>query len=335
MIKKDVDYQSAIDLIHELLKDENLSTEQKNSIICRLSGLKAEKETAYRLKGYFANKKDIFVLNNIKLFHNEQNVQIDHLVLSRKGMYFVESKSVADSICVNEYNEWFRYYGKTPIPINSPVEQVNFQGKKLFAFLKDNLAKFRKSLLGLQGQIGYYLEHYFVAISEKGKIYGKGRSQYKDVVMKYDMIPKAIENLENQTLLQLVIDGNCLQRSELEALANLLLESDISNEPQEEIQQWAIENGLIDVEDKSQQQDPIDDLKTCPSCQQATRVIRYGKYGYYFSCESCGDTFSIREKCPSCDKPARISKKKESYYLVCSTCGISLDYFVNPVTQLN
>ena len=310
MIKKEIDYQTAIDLIHELLKDENLSSGQKQYLVCRLSGLTAEKETAYRLSGSFAKQRDLFVLNNIKISNHGQNLQIDHLIVSRKALYIIESKSVSDRIGVNEYDEWCLYYGKKTYSINSPVEQVTLQKEKLMDFLQDNLSKFRISVLGFQAQINIYPGYTFVAISKKGKIIGKGRNKHKNTVLKHDLIPGKIKKMEQQGVFRIFNDKNFLHKNEVRALVDFLLESDMSTAPYDDIFQWALENGLVKQDDQPQQDDSLEDLNICPSCKQSSRIIRYGKYGYYFSCESCENTSSIKEKCPSCGHQAPNQQEK-------------------------
>lgn len=241
MIAKDVDYTSAVELIDELLKTEKLSADQRHYLINMRSGIQAEKHTAYCLDVHFAHANDIFVLNNLKVIHGDHITQVDHLVLSRKGMYFIESKSVADRIEVNEYEEWFRIYGDTHIPIKSPVEQVNQQVIKVCQLMQDNLIEFRRQFLGLQGQIGCYPIHHFVAVSEKGTITGSGRKMFKDCVMKYEFVPKRIKRLERRSLWDIITleTKNFFNKNELTLLVEFLLNCDASCEHVTAIREWA------------------------------------------------------------------------------------------------
>ena len=324
MIPAETDYQSAISLINNILKNNKLSYYSKQELLKQRSGLKAEKEIAYSLSAYFKNKKDIIVINNLKINHNGVTAQVDHLIISRKAMYFVESKSISDTIDINKYDEWFRIWNDTTTPINSHVLQVERQKEIILQFMNDNLTEFRKKLLGLQGQIKYYPQHVFVAISEKGNITGEGRKKHTKTLMKHDKIPPKIKGLEKTSIGQTIIsDKYFLNRNELEALADLLLKSNINKEPVERIYEWITAN-IPDLVPN------ISSPEKCTKCNKSTLIIKWGKYGYYFACTSCDNTFSIKESCPACKKTAKIKKDKSSYFLVCPVCGYKELYFSAP-----
>ncbi|MEW6535011.1 MAG: NERD domain-containing protein [Candidatus Auribacterota bacterium] len=328
MILKNVNYKAAIDLIHQILAKNHLSNEQRQLLINWRAGLEAEKQTAYNLGAHFGITDDIFVFNNLKIARDEFNAQLDHLLVSRNALYFIESKSVSDRIEVNEYEEWVRIYGETSTPIKSPVEQVKQQAVIVRQFLSVHLNEFREKFLGIQSQIGAYPCHFFVAISEKGTISGNGRDKFKNIVMKYDQIPGEIKKMEKGSIFRKLLEPCFLKHTEHKALADLLLNSDINTEPVEEIRAWACAESLCipAVKEKTTSGSA---KKLCPECGKDTLSIQWGKYGYYFVCDSCKQTSSIKETCPSCSNPAKIKKDKQSFFLVCSVCDIRKPYFIN------
>ena len=91
------------------------------------AGYEAEKQMAFYLRRAFADQRDVFVFNDIKLQRNGETAQIDHLVLHPFGFYLVESKSVTGSITVNAQGEYTRQYGKKVSGMKSPVTQVKIR----------------------------------------------------------------------------------------------------------------------------------------------------------------------------------------------------------------
>src|SRR4051812_29419030 len=76
----------------------------------RRSGRQAEEQLAYYLLRDFAKYTDIIVFNGIRLEHNGDAAQMDHLLLHPYGFVIVESKSVAAQVAFNSRGEWTRYY---------------------------------------------------------------------------------------------------------------------------------------------------------------------------------------------------------------------------------
>ena len=133
MICKEVDYAAAIGRWQKLIDGGRLSPRQKQSAISQLAGLQAEKDMAYHLKVFFADRDAFAVFNNLKIEHNGLTAQIDHLVLTRWTAYFIESKSVSQVITVNEHGEWGRLYNRRFSPIESPIEQSRRHKETLFS----------------------------------------------------------------------------------------------------------------------------------------------------------------------------------------------------------
>lgn len=137
------------------------------------AGDEAEKQMAFYLKRAFGKTKDIFVLNDLRIVHEGDAAQIDHLLVTRYGLFIVESKSVHGTVAFNEHGEWMRVYGngdKQGMP--SPVKQAEEQGKIVRSFLISNREKLLgKVLFGMkQRGFSYCPIKVRVAISDTGVI---------------------------------------------------------------------------------------------------------------------------------------------------------------------
>jgi DNA-directed RNA polymerase subunit RPC12/RpoP len=68
----------------------------------------------------------------------------------------------------------------------------------------------------------------------------------------------------------------------------------------------------------------------CLACGNTDLIILYGKFGYYFECNKCHKTNSIKEKCEKCGKQLKPHKDGNHFYIKCDDCGTSKLFFTNP-----
>jgi hypothetical protein len=68
---------------------------------------------------------------------------------------------------------------------------------------------------------------------------------------------------------------------------------------------------------------------SCRKCGLDDLRIVHGPYGYYFKCQACQGNTPIKETCQSCSGPAKVSKSKQEFYLVCSSCQTKSHYWTN------
>ena len=171
-----------------ILKEKQLSNSQNPKI---RAGEEAERQMAFYLQRGFAKKNECFVLNDLRIVHNDDVAQVDHLLVTPFGLFIIESKSVHGKIIVNKRNEWSRTYNKEVEGMSSPVLQAEAQGKVFRELLMEN----KESLLGkaLFGttQKGFVNCKIFiyVAISDKGVI---DREHDVKELFKADQICKSI-----------------------------------------------------------------------------------------------------------------------------------------------
>lgn len=136
------------------------------------AGEDAEKQMAFYLQRTFRKRDDCFVINDLRLVHDGDVAQIDHLVVSTHGLFIVESKSVHGTISINKHGDWKRSYNNESSGMPSPVLQAQEQGRILKELLRENAEQILgKFMFGkLQKGFGYCPVCTYVAISDCGII---------------------------------------------------------------------------------------------------------------------------------------------------------------------
>lgn len=178
-----------------ILKEKQVALSQDPKI---RAGEEAEKQMAFYLQRNFSKLKNIFLLNDLRIVHENEVAQIDHLVISKFGLFIIESKSVYGKISINEQNEWSRSYNNQAreFGMPSPVLQAEAQSKILREVLVDNKDKLLSKLLGvLQKGFKHCPINVYIAVSDNGII---DRKISIPELFKADQISNAIkEKLNN------------------------------------------------------------------------------------------------------------------------------------------
>lgn len=149
-----------------ILKEKDFK--DKKSYLQKL-GDNAEKQMAFYLKRYFGESEKFFVFNDLKITHNGETCQIDHLVLTTTGFFIIESKSCVGQISYDNKDQWIRHTEKRNYGMQSPIQQVELQIKILKAFLQDKADKDRDllgTLVGIPQGFGARLYMKIVAIAD-------------------------------------------------------------------------------------------------------------------------------------------------------------------------
>lgn len=152
-----------------ILKEKELSNA---SAIKIRAGEEAEMQMAFYLNRSFRKSDDCFVINDLRIVHDGDAAQIDHLIVSKFGLFIVESKSIHGTISINKHGEWRRTYGAEATGVPSPVIQAREQGRILKEMLRENAElTLGKMLFGkIQKGYGYCPINVYVAISDTGII---------------------------------------------------------------------------------------------------------------------------------------------------------------------
>ena len=333
MIITKPNYQKRIDILNQVIDSGKLSAEDAKIAKNTIAGLLLEKQMAYELDIAFDQYEDILVLNDLKVEYNGKTAQIDHLVLTCYSAYFIESKSVAGSLQVNEYDEWTRWYGKKPVNMESPIMQSKRHAKILFDLLSANEKSFMGKILGFQKRLGSYTAHHYIAVSTRTNITGKGRDKYRDSLKKADQITETILDFHNKhagghlnALLNSTDDDKFKTMNDVELLgmAKFLIENNIAEDnPLKAFNltyQQSAPNAPTQVQEKQAEYNVKQEKDICPECSHQMEI--WSKYGYFWKCTACGKTVAIKEFCPKCKKKMKVRKHRNQYFLGCKDCSI-------------
>lgn len=155
----------------EILQQNNISSTQKKAIITEIkilkSGLKGENTSAYFLDFNFGDSKNWAVIHDIRIEHNGQVAQIDHLLINRfLEFYVLESKNYANGMKITDEGEFLIYFGGRSKAVESPIEQNERHIFLLQKLLKDN-ADILPKRLGMRMQPAY---KNYVIVSPSSKV---------------------------------------------------------------------------------------------------------------------------------------------------------------------
>ena len=112
------------------------------------SGNVGEQKVDYALKwldsSYIIIKKnskdkvgnDCIIITNQSFIDETQ--EYDHLVISNKGIFSVETKNFAGKIIVDKQGNWIRKHGEEEEGIKNPIQQIRQHEKMLASFLPED-----------------------------------------------------------------------------------------------------------------------------------------------------------------------------------------------------
>lgn len=117
-----------IEALNALMALPHIDNATKNKIDREIrnirSGIAGEKEAAYNINFHYENSKNWMVIHDLRLQHQGQSAQIDHLLINRfMEVYVCESKRFGEGITINEHGEFSAYYQGKAYGIPSPIEQ--------------------------------------------------------------------------------------------------------------------------------------------------------------------------------------------------------------------
>lgn len=284
---------------------------QPTSDIRLKAGQEAEKQMAFYLKREFGKDKNIFVFNNIRIIHEDEVAQIDHLILHPYGFALVESKSVSGSVEINEHGEWIRWYNDKPTGMRSPIIQLEMQKEVLISFLDGNAKKILGKILGLVQQgVGRRKFDCIVAISDKTVITRK--KEITDVY-KADAVAGILRKRIKQHKRDIITGSSVwFNKNELQSITNFLITSDQSKgklipQPQVAPKDLVSSKVVTTKANKTSKTPQIKYVKppfSCPNCK-IPFDIRYSR-NHYLYCYNCRRCDSLEPQCPQCNSIAEL-----------------------------
>ncbi|AWK87399.1 hypothetical protein DEW08_15265 [Azospirillum thermophilum] len=158
------------------------------------AGHKAEEQMAFYLRRVFGDRRDVVVLNGLRLVRGGDAAQIDHLVLSRFGVIIVESKSVSTRIQVNEHKEWSRFHDGDWHGMQSPIIQARLQADFLLKYLEAEVPAELRTRQGFRRPFTTLRCDILVAVSDQG-IIGRPANPPLPELLKADQVTERILDL--------------------------------------------------------------------------------------------------------------------------------------------
>jgi len=273
----------------------------------RKSGRKAEEQMAFYLKRAFAKQPDLHVLNNIRLEHNNDAAQIDHLVIHPYGIVIIESKSVKDGkIQIKDDGQWVRWYNNESRGMASPLNQAKLQK----TFLQEVLIAASKN----PTVVNAIPIHITIAISDSGLIIWPKSGEIPGV-HKSDQITEIINKIiTEETSKQGSKPAIGMQNAQ--KISEYLIKVHQPLEKQNTIEQK--------VEQKQAEYTvPETPKKQCRHCNSNKLEITFAK-DYYFRCLDCNKNTSIKKLfCENCNRTMKLHKNKNDFYIECDHCKSS------------
>jgi hypothetical protein len=314
------------------------------------AGDEAERQMAHYLKRVFGDNPNVHVVNHLRLEHEGEVAQIDHLIFHRAGFIIVESKSVTGSVRINEREEWARQWNGRWSGMPSPVLQARRQADMLRALLQAHKVDLRnKILFGLkQGGFKEFIIDVVVAISDQGVI--ESRGDLPDV-KKADQVPDHVKaliqaharaasllssetrkgemgfNLSPEEFVR--VSAFLRNRHQEKGAAAMQPSGPAVEAPAAPLGSGAGVMPSVPPAGPEARTPGASPSYQCSKCKSADLEIRFG-HTYYFHCRACSGNTPIKLTCPPCGSAARTRKRGSQFFRECSACGSSELYFTNP-----
>ena len=299
-----------------IVKDKDaISNPTKNEA----KGDAAEKQMAFLLNREFGESKDVFVFNDLRIERNGEIAQIDHLIVYKFGFVIIESKSIGNSVIINEHKE-FEIKSKG---IKSPIEQANLQKKLLRSYLRDSEKELLVTMLKMQTTFAKCPLDVFVAVADKTKIKRLGNVEVPELKKADQVISSVIELMKRHKKASGLLakpDGQFgLYKFKDEELDKIVAHLKDSHRPSSR------------TEDPKQAKPAATKKRPtymCTHCHETNLSIQYGR-SYYFKCHSCDGNTPIKNRCPQCNEVTKTRKSKKEFTSICKACDSEELFFVN------
>lgn len=297
----------------------------------RSAGVKQEQDVAFYLRRSYKTNALVMVLNDIRVTHDGETAQIDHLIVYPYGFIVVESKSIRGEVRVNERDEWSRSYNGQWTGMPSPIKQAELQLKILKSYLRDHTHQLLgKLIIGVQKGFGGRCYDVFCAISSDAIIdRGNASAKTGEKLVKSEFVTDALDKImdfkKSYNLAAKIFDTRPdFTQDEMQKICSLLLNnkpvSDTGTQDEPHQNTKPVKN---DVTMSTPQIKPSSINVQCKKCGEFTGLSPHaGKFGYYAKCAKCGGNTPLKLPCPSCkSQETKVSKSQSQYLLKCNSCS--------------
>ena len=287
------------------------------------------------------NKKTYHLIKNVTIPTENGTTQIDHIIVSKYGIFVVETKNYKGWIFGREkQKEWTQQIYKVKNKFQNPLRQNYKHTKTLEKLLEIAPDKIFSVIVFIGGSI-------FKTKMPENVTKGIGYVRYikskKDILFSEEEVANIISIISSGRLrpslkthfqhtahVKEIIKSKKDNHSRFMPGNNNLSnfeskkENHVISEQHDQLQNKvpAVTNNLKETEEYSiKAPNPY-----CPKCKEL-RILLSGPYGYYWKCTSCNENESIRVSCPNCKTKMKIHKNKNEYSIKCDSCDVQGHYY--------
>src|SRR3989338_3937638 len=291
MIIKEADNKTCdIEKLKSLLNHSKATASQKEKIEREIrmigAGINGENSSAHQLEFYWKSSNNWAIIHDLRLEHDEQVAQIDHILINRfLDIWVCESKHFTEGVAIDDKGQFTAFYKGKPSGQPSPIEQ-----NKRHIHLLQKICDDGK--MWLPKRMGITLKpriKSLILISKNARITlpKKANFEWLNEIIKVDQIKTNIdEDGESANLISL---GKVISPETLELFAKELA---MKHRPIKI--DWNAKFGLVDtienmptnklkVEEQSPEYQTITN-NSCKHCNSTKVEINHGKFGYHFRC---------------------------------------------------
>ncbi len=260
------------------LYNKSSSKKQKKLIFEEIqkvkSGYEAEKENAFYLDARLCDNKNLLLLNDIRIEHDGEVAQIDHIIITRFGIELLESKSSTGVMTINNDGSISIKHGSKTSTLPNPLEQSYRHARILEKFLQsENLLSSRIKMLG-----GIFIDNK-ILINPKTTL---TNSSLPDGFFRADsfitMRNKEIDNIGIIKSLKLISTAYPIDMAYDIANAIIKAHSPIKHDYRKKFRVEGETNSeKSNNKEKADGQDNIENETICPRCKKGKLVKRVTK----------------------------------------------------------
>ncbi|WP_018871063.1 nuclease-related domain-containing protein [Thioalkalivibrio sp. ALgr3] len=332
------------------------------------AGHQQEQDVAFYLRREFADDESVRVINDLRIEHNGERAQMDHLVVHPYGLVVIESKSIYGEVKVNGHGEWSRSYRGEWYGMPSPVRQAELQEALVKDLLRENVEQFLGKLLGMQTQIGGRDWRTLCAVSSSAILHrDEMPREITDRVVKSEFVADKVRELVGSRAKGLLTGRPRFSQKEIEGIGDFLMQNHLGDtgataaevreapasaepapqaapeaepesrpapQPEAQPQPQQAQAETTDSQPAASSAAATDGAVACKNCGELQNLNgMYGKYGYYVRCGACGTNTSMKRPCPACDsRKVRVTKSGPTYTSACQDCAYEWVVFRQPET---
>lgn len=256
------------------------------------------------------------VIHDLRLVIDGRVAQIDHLLIHRTlDVFVLETKHFHAGLKITENGEFLRWnrYKKAYEGMSSPLAQ----NERHIEVLKDAFHR-----IDMPKRFGIRMSpnfHSYVLVSPNTRI-DRPKNFDTSHIIKAEALEQTIrQKYEKAGFMETIGSASRIVSAETMREIGLRL---VSLHQPAEINYKA----KFGIKTKNK----VISKPVCRKCGADDLFIQYGRFGYYFKCNTCQGNTPIKIGCGHPGHKERIRKDKRNFYRECADCQTSQLYFVNP-----